>query len=123
MHSRFSRQESTIMTRSLLPFILCTAFAAQAALADDLLPSPPSSTPPAAQTPAQSQSPAQPPSAQAPSQQAVAEARAACATDIQKLCPGVQAGGGRILACLKQHKDQVSDGCRQAVIKATKGSN
>jgi cysteine rich repeat protein len=104
------------MTRSLLPFIICTVIAAQAALADDLLPSPPS-----AQTPAQS--PAQPPPAQAPSQQAVADARAACATDIQKLCAGVKPGGGRILVCLKQHKDQVSDGCKQAVAKATKGSN
>ena len=100
------------MTRSLLPFIFCTVIAAQAALADDLLPSPPSA-----------QSPGQPPPAQAPSQQAVADARAACKTDIQKLCPGVQPDGGRILACLKQHKDEVSDGCRQAVLKATKGSN
>ena len=105
------------MTKSLLPFIICTVIAAQAALADDLLPSPPSSTPPSAQPPAQS------PPAQAPAQQAVADARAACATDIQNFCPGVQPGGGRILACLKQHKDQVSDGCKQAVIKATKGSN
>jgi hypothetical protein len=109
------------MTKSLLPFIICTLIAAQAALADDLLPSPPSSTPPSAQSPAQP--PAQPPSAQAPSQQAVAAARAACATDIKNFCAGVQPGGGRILACLKQHKDQVSDGCKQAVIKATKGSN
>jgi hypothetical protein len=109
------------MTRSLLPFILCTVIAAPAALADDLLPSPPSTTPPSAQSPAQS--PSQPPPAQAPSQQAVADARAACATDIQNFCAGVQPGGGRILACLKQHKDQVSDGCKQAVIKATKGSN
>jgi hypothetical protein len=52
----------------------------------------------------------------------VAEARAACETDIQKLCPSVQPGGGRILACLKQHKDQVTDVCKQAVLKATKGS-
>ena len=102
---------------SSLPFILCTVIAAQAALADDLLPTPPSST----QTPAQS--PAQSPAPQAPSPQAVAEARAACETDIQKLCPSVQPGGGRILACLKQHKDQVTDVCKQAVIKATKGSN
>ena len=102
---------------SSLPFILCTVIAAQAALADDLLPTPPSST----QTPAQS--PAQSPAPQAPSPQAVAEARAACETDIQKLCPSVQPGGGRILACLRQHKDQVTDVCRQAVIKATKGSN
>jgi len=95
------------MTRSLLPFILCAVIAAPAALADDLLPSPPSvpssSTPPSAQSPP----------SQGPSQQAVAEARAACATDIQNFCPGVQPGGGRILACLKQHKDQVSDGCKR----------
>jgi len=109
------------MTRSLLPLFFCTVIAAQAVLADDLLPSPPSSTPPSAQTPAQSQSPAQSP-AQAPSQQAVADARAACETDIQKLCAGVKPGRGRILVCLKQHKDQVSDGCKQAVAKATKGS-
>jgi hypothetical protein len=105
------------MTRLLLPFVLCAAIAAQAALADDLLPSPPSS----AQSP--TQSPAQSPPAQTPSQQAVADARTACETDIQKLCTGVQPGGGRILTCLKQHKDQVSDGCKQAVAKATKGSN
>jgi hypothetical protein len=50
------------MTRSLLPFILCTVIAAQAALADDLLPSPPSSSPPSStQSPAQS--PAQSPPA------------------------------------------------------------
>ncbi|MGO9991995.1 MAG: cysteine rich repeat-containing protein [Steroidobacteraceae bacterium] len=54
----------------------------------------------------------------APSPQAVNEARTACATDIQKLCAGVQPGGGRILACLKQHKDEVSDGCKQAIVKA-----
>jgi Cysteine rich repeat len=105
------------MTRLLLPFVFCTVMAAQAAFADDLLPSPPSS----AQSPAQS--PAQLPPVQTPSQQAVADARTACETDIQKLCTGVQPGGGRILACLKEHKDQVSDGCKQAVVKATKGSN
>jgi cysteine rich repeat protein len=114
------------MTRSLLPLILCAVMAAQAALADDLLPSPPgtppSSTPSAPPASAPPSSTPSPP-AQMPSQQAVADARAACATDIQYFCAGVQPGGGRIIACLKQHKDQVSDGCKQAVIKATKGSN
>ena len=110
------------MTRLLLPIVLCTVIAAQAALADDLLPSPPSSAQsPAPSSPSSPSSPASP--AQIPSQQAVAEARAACETDIQKLCSGVQPGGGRIFACLKQHKDQVSDGCKQAVVKATKGPN
>ena len=110
------------MTRLLLPIVLCTVFAAQAALADDLLPTPPSSAQsPAPSSPSSPTSPASP--AQIPSQQAVADARAACETDIQKLCSGVQPGGGRIFACLKQHKDQVSDGCKQAVVKATKGPN
>jgi hypothetical protein len=101
------------MTRSLLPTILCAVIGSQAVLADDLLPTPPSST--------QSPAPSQP--AAGVSQQLVAEARAACDSDIQKLCAGVQPGGGRIFACLKQHKDQVSDSCKQAVVRATKGSN
>jgi Cysteine rich repeat len=46
------------------------------------------------------------------------EVRAACQADAQTLCPGVQAGGGRILNCLAQHKDTVSDVCKQALIKA-----
>jgi hypothetical protein len=114
------------MTRSLLPLILCSVIAAQAALADDLLPSPPGTPPsstPSAPPASAPPSSTPPPPAQAPSQQAVADARAACATDIQNFCAGVQPGGGRIIACLKQHKDQVSDGCKQAVTKATKGSN
>lgn len=55
----------------------------------------------------------------APSQQALNEARVACDSDIQALCPSVQPGGGRILACLKEHQDKVSAVCKQAVMKAT----
>ena len=51
---------------------------------------------------------------------AQSDPRTACAADVQNLCPGVQPGGGRILACLKQHKDQVSDGCKSAVMGAMK---
>ena len=109
------------MSRFVLPVLVCIAMAAQVALADDLLPSPPSSSPSPAQPPAQPSTPMAP--SQAPSQQAVADARAACETDIQNLCASVQPGGGRILACLKQHKDQVSQVCKQAVAKATRGSN
>ena len=53
---------------------------------------------------------------------AQSDPRTACANDVQKLCAGVQPGGGRILACLKQHKDQVSDGCKQAVLAAMQQS-
>jgi hypothetical protein len=48
-----------------------------------------------------------------------ADPRTACAADIQRLCPNVASGGGRILACLKQQSNQVSNGCKQAVLAAT----
>ena len=63
------------------------------------------------------------PRAQEPSPQALADARSACDTDLQTLCSGVQSGGGRILACLKQHKDEVSPSCKQAVLKVFQGPN
>jgi hypothetical protein len=52
--------------------------------------------------------------AQTGGQPSVAALRAACADDAQKLCAGVQPGGGRIVACLKEHKDSLSDRCKQA---------
>src|SRR5580658_763672 len=48
-------------------------------------------------------------------------ARTACASDLQQFCAGVQSGGGRLLACLKEHRDQVSPGCKQAVWAALQG--
>jgi hypothetical protein len=48
-------------------------------------------------------------------------ARSACASDLQQFCAGVQSGGGRLLACLKDHRDQVSAGCKQAVRAALQG--
>lgn len=44
--------------------------------------------------------------------------RTGCTEDAQKLCAGVQPGGGRILACLKEHKDSLSDKCKQAAQQA-----
>ncbi|HEX4488446.1 MAG TPA: cysteine rich repeat-containing protein [Terriglobales bacterium] len=52
--------------------------------------------------------------AQSAHAQDMAAIRAACTADAQKLCAGVQPGGGRVVACLKQHKDSLSDGCKQA---------
>ncbi len=43
--------------------------------------------------------------------QAQAEAMKYCKADVARLCPGVQMGGGRIIACLKEHKMEVSVGC------------
>jgi Cysteine rich repeat len=39
----------------------------------------------------------------------------ACKADIEKLCPGVQPGEGRIAACLKDKRRQLSDGCKTAI--------
>jgi hypothetical protein len=52
--------------------------------------------------------------AQAGGQPSVAAIRAVCADDAQKLCAGVQPGGGRIVACLREHQDALSDRCKQA---------
>src|ERR1051326_1222739 len=60
--------------------------------------------------------------AQSVTAQDAAALRAACGADAQKLCAGVQPGGGRILACLKKHKDQISDSCKSALMGATQHS-
>jgi hypothetical protein len=57
---------------------------------------------------------AQDPGAPAP---AGDNARAACKADYQKLCQGTRMGGGRALACLKDHMDQLSPACKDAVAK------
>jgi hypothetical protein len=44
--------------------------------------------------------------------------RAACQADVAKLCPGVQPGGGRITASLRQNEAQVSVVCKDALAKA-----
>ena len=49
-------------------------------------------------------------------------ARAACSADLQQFCAGVQPGGGRMLACLKEHRDQVSPSCKEAVRSMLQGS-
>jgi cysteine rich repeat protein len=43
-----------------------------------------------------------------------------CKADFERLCPGVQPGGGRIIACLKSHKEEISIGCGKA-LQAMKG--
>ena len=44
--------------------------------------------------------------------------RAACKADVEKLCAGIQRGGGRIVECLKQNEAQVSAPCKDAIAKA-----
>ncbi len=53
-------------------------------------------------------------------QSAIEILKAGCADDARKLCSGVQPGGGRIIACLKQNRDQLSDQCKQAAAQAAR---
>jgi Cysteine rich repeat len=38
-----------------------------------------------------------------------------CMQDAEKLCQGITPGGGRIGACLKSHKDQLSEACKSQI--------
>jgi hypothetical protein len=44
--------------------------------------------------------------------------RAACAADIRAHCAGVQPGGGRIRQCMREKRDQLSQGCKSALVAA-----
>jgi hypothetical protein len=88
------------MKTTMLLLTLCAAFAAGSAIADE--PTAPSPAP-----------------APSPSPNAV---RVACEVDVPKVCPGVQPGGGRIIQCLVQHQNDVSETCKQALMKAKQGS-
>jgi hypothetical protein len=41
--------------------------------------------------------------------------RGACGADYQKYCVGTQPGGGRVVACLNQHRDQLGAACKKAI--------
>jgi hypothetical protein len=39
---------------------------------------------------------------------------ASCKPDVDKFCKGIEAGAGRIVECLKKHKDELSAACKVA---------
>jgi Cysteine rich repeat len=49
--------------------------------------------------------------------QELADLRTYCMSDIERLCKGIEPGGGRILKCLKAHKKEMTVGCAQALQK------
>jgi Cysteine rich repeat len=48
-----------------------------------------------------------------------ADPLAYCKSDVARLCPGVTAGGGKLIGCLKEHENEISVGCAKA-LKAIK---
>lgn len=50
-----------------------------------------------------------------PAAQAV---RQACMADIKSLCDGVQPGGGRIQQCIRGKREQLSQGCKTALMES-----
>lgn len=39
----------------------------------------------------------------------------ACKSDIETYCSGVEKGEGRVMKCLKEHKEQLSEGCKTSL--------
>ena len=44
----------------------------------------------------------------------------ACKADVEKLCPGVQPGEGRLKACMKEHAKELSPECKKDLASARK---
>ena len=53
-----------------------------------------------------------------PSSMASAELSGACLKDAKAQCPGVEPGGGKIRDCLKTHVKDLSDECKDVLVKA-----
>ncbi len=65
---------------------------------------------------------APPPAAPPPNPRAeMALMRQACGMDYRAFCRGVRPGGGRGIACLTDHQESLSDGCRTALMSIRGG--
>ena len=38
-----------------------------------------------------------------------------CKADVERLCPGIEPGGGKLKECLMKHKEEMSVGCAKAL--------
>lgn len=45
------------------------------------------------------------------------EARQACQADAEKLCGDIRGGHGRIVACLRRHEQELSDSCKDEMMR------
>jgi Cysteine rich repeat len=53
----------------------------------------------------------------AKAQSEMEDLRTYCKSDIERLCPGIEPGGGRVMKCLKANKKEMTVGCAQALQK------
>lgn len=44
-----------------------------------------------------------------------AKPRHACRADVERLCKGVESGGGRIAKCMREQRSEISADCRTAL--------
>lgn len=49
-----------------------------------------------------------------------ADSLVACNADFERLCPGVAPGDGRVKACFKEHRAQLSAECKKELLAARK---
>lgn len=47
----------------------------------------------------------------------VASWRQACEGDVQKLCSGIESGGGKVAKCLREHRSELSASCKEQLAK------
>lgn len=61
--------------------------------------------------------------AEPPTDQELQAIRTYCKSDVERLCKGVEPGGGRIKACLQAQVNEMSVGCAKALqeLKKAKG--
>lgn len=45
-----------------------------------------------------------------------------CRADVERLCPNIEPGAGHIRACLREHKDDISDACKAKMQERRKNS-
>lgn len=56
-----------------------------------------------------------------PAMAQTAAERAACQSDFEKYCPGVEPGGGRVVECLAKHMSDLTAACQKVVKAHTPG--
>ena len=47
--------------------------------------------------------------------EAMKDIKEACHADVEKFCSGVEKGKGRIMRCMKEHKEFLSDVCKKEI--------